>query len=204
MHMYLYVVLLTEYCPGQEPGRFGAGSTVQAILADLRNTFCGCKQIGGSVNVFFPSMPTDNYNLTEDDFSFLYHLEEVGGGVTFINVPSIDRLTLPNLVLIRGNNLPSSSLVANGFALSLVNSTVDRFVLPRLVEITVGSMQLYNSTWCGYYTVNWEDIFEAGSVHLLPNNDELNFTNELSMRCPSEDRECGCSLVCICAYNEIH
>ena len=195
---------LTEYCPGQEPGTFGAGSTVQAILADLRNTFCGCKRIGGSVNVFFPSMPTDNFNLTDEDFNFLYHLEEVGGSVTFINVPPIDRLTLPNLVLIRGNNLTSSSLVANGFALSLVNSTVDRFVLPRLVEITVGSMQLYNSTWCGYYTVNWEDIFEAGSVHLLPNNDELNFTNELSMRCPSEDRECGCSLVCICAYNEIH
>ena len=176
---------------------------MQAILADLRNTFCGCKRIGGSVNVFFPSMPTDNYNLTDEDFNFLYHLEEVGGGVTFINVPPIDRLTLPNLVLIRGNNLPSSSLVTNGFALSLVNSTVDRFVFPKLVEITVGSMQLYNSTWCGYYTVNWEDIFEAGSVHLLPNNDELNFTNELSMSCPSEDRECGCSLVCICACNEI-
>ena len=151
---HLLLPLLTEYCPGQEPGTFGAGSTVQAILADLRNTFCGCKRIGGSVNVFFPPMPTDNYSLVEEDFNFLFHLEEVGGGVTFINVPPIDRLTLPRLVLIRGNNLPSSSLVANGFALSLVNSTVVNFVLPSLVEITVGSMQLYNSTWCGYYTVN--------------------------------------------------
>ena len=193
---------LTEYCPGQEPEIFGAGSSVQAILADLRNNFCGCKRIGGSVNVFFPPMPTDNYSLIEDDFNFLYHLEEVGGGVTFINVPPIDTLTLPHLVLIRGNNLPSSSLATNRFALSLVNSQVGRFVLPKLVEITVGSMQLYNSTWCGYYTVNWEDIFEAGSVLLLPNNDELNFTNELSMRCPSEDRECSymCACVLACRY----
>ena len=200
--MYLYVVLLTEYCPGQEPEIFGAGSSVQAILADLRNTFCGCKRIGGSVNVFFPPMSADNHSLVEDDFNFLFHLEEVGGGMTFINVSPIDTLTLPHLVLIRGNNLPSSSLVTNGFALSLVNSTVGRFVLPKLVEITVGSMQLYNSTWCGYYTVNWEDIFEAGSVHLLPNTAELNFANELSMRCPSEDRECSymCACVLACTY----
>ena len=122
--MYLYVVLLTEYCPGHEPETFGAGNSVQAILADLRNTFCGCKRIGGSVNVFFFPMPTINHNLTDEDFNFLYHLEEVGGGVTFINVPPINTLTLPHLVLIRGNNLPSHSLVANGFALSLVNSTV--------------------------------------------------------------------------------
>ena len=165
---------------------------MQAILADLRNTFCGCKRIGGSVNVFFPPMSADNYSLVEDDFNFLFHLEEVGGGVTFINVPPIDTLTLPRLVLIRGNNLPSHSLAANGFALTLVNSTVDKFVLPALVEITVGSMQLYNSTWCGYYTVNWEDIFEAGSVHLLPNTAELNFTEALDMSCLSEDRECMC------------
>lgn len=190
--VYVHVCCtVTEYCPGQEPGRFGAGSSVQEILADLRSTFCGCKRIGGSVNVFFPSMPTDNCNLTGEDFNFLYHLEVVGGGMTFINVPPVDRLTMPNLVLIQG-----SSLVPSGFALSLVNSQVDKFVLPKLVEITVGSMQLYNSTWCGYYTVNWEDIFEAGSVHLLPNSAELNFTNELSMRCPSEDREC--SYMCAC------
>ena len=186
--MYIYV-FCTEYCPGQAVDVFGSGSTAQAILNDLRNIFCGCKQIGGSINIAFPKMPTPTDNLTEDDFNFLYHVVEVGGSITFFNVPPIDRLTLPHLVLIRGNNLPSSSLVANGFALSLVNSQVGKFVLPKLVEITVGSMQLYNSTWCGYYTVNWEDIFEAGSVHLLPNNDELNFTNELSMRCPSEERE---------------
>lgn len=112
--------------------------------------------------------------------------------MTFINVPPIETLTLPRLVLIRGNDLLSSSHVANGFALSLVNSMVNKFVLPALVEITAGSMQLYNSTWCGYYTVNWEDIFEAGSVHLLPNTAELNFMAELEMSCPSEDRECKC------------
>ena len=142
-------------------------------------------------------MLTDNYSLAEDDFNFLYHLEEVGGGVSFFNVPPLDRLTLPELVLIRGN-----SLASGGYALSLVNSQVDEFVLPKLVEITVGSMQLRNSTWCGYYTVNWEDIFEAGSVHLLPNDAELNFTEELNMRCPSEDRECVCYFVCsVCVWN---
>ena len=177
----------TEYCAGQEPNTFGSGSTVQTILNDLRDTFCGCKRIGGSVNVFFPPMLTDSYSLTEDDFNFLYHVEEVGGGVSFFNVPPIDRLALPELVLIRGN-----SLASGGYALSLVNSQVDKFVLPKLVEITVGSMQLRNSTWCGYYTVNWEDIFEAGSVHLLPNDAELNFTEELNMRCPNEVREYVC------------
>ena len=107
---------LTEYCPGQEPDTFSSGSTVQEVLTNLRSTFCGCKRIGGSVNVFFPKT-RDGYNLTEDDFNSLYHLEEVGGGVSFFNIPPLDILTLPNLVLIRGNNLPYNSLVAGGFAL---------------------------------------------------------------------------------------
>ena len=159
---------------------------MQEILDDLRRTFCGCKRIGGSVNVFFLPELANNSNLTENDFNFLYHLEEVGGGVSFFNVPPLDTLTLPHLVLIRGNNLPS------GFALSLVNSQVDKFILPKLVEITVGSMQLNNSVWCGYYTVNWADILETGSVHLLPDTDELNFAEELNRSCPMEDRECLC------------
>ena len=192
LSLYTRAASLTEYCPGHAPEMFASGRTVQEILDDLRSTFCGCKQIGGSVNVFFPPVPADGNNLTEDDFNFLYHLEEVGGGVSFFNVPAIDRLTLPHLVLIRGNNLPYNSLVPSGFALSLVNSQVDKFILPKLVEITMGSMQLNNSTWCGYYTVNWADIFETGSVHLLPDSDELNFADELNSSCPMEDRECVC------------
>ena len=210
VHIYVYAAPLTEYCPGQEVGVFGSGSTVQAILNNLRSTFCGCKRIGGNINIGFPEMPTVTdtkfHNLTEDDFNFLYHVVEVGGSITFLSVPPIDRLTLPNLVLIRGNNLPYNPLVANGFALSLVSSQVDKLVLPKLVEITVGSMKLFNSTWCGYYTVNWDDIFEAGAVHLLPNNANLNFTAELAVRCSSENREgvdgClhACVHVCVCEF----
>ena len=164
---------------------FSTGDTVQIVLNDLKDTFCGCKRIGGSINVLFPQVQADGVSLSEDNFTFFYHVEAVGGSVAFFNVPPIDRLTLPQLVLIRGNGL-----ALGGAALTLENSTVDEFVLPKLVEINNGNVQLSNTTWCGYYTVNWNDILEAGEVRLLPNDEDLNFADELNMSCPSANREC--------------
>ena len=165
---------------------FPSGVTVQSILNDLSNTFCGCKRIGGSINVLFPPVQADSVSLSEDNFTFFYHVEAVEGNVAFFNVPPIDRLTLPQLVLIRGNGI-----APGGAALTLGNSTVDEFVLPKLVEISNGNVQLSNTTWCGYYTVNWNDILEAGEVRLLPNDEDVNFADELNMHCPSANRECA-------------
>ena len=164
---------------------FSTGDTVQIVLNDLKDTFCGCKRIGGSINVRFPLAQADSASLSEDNFTFFYHIEAVGGSVAFFNVPPIDRLTLPQLVLIRGNGIAS-----DGAALTLENSTVAEFVLPKLVEISNGNVQLSNTTWCGYYTVNWNDILEAGEVRLLPNDEDSDFADELNMSCPSANREC--------------
>ena len=49
---------------------FPTGDTVQSILSDLRDTFCGCKRIGGSINVLFPQVQVDGVSFSEDNFTF--------------------------------------------------------------------------------------------------------------------------------------
>ena len=115
----------------------------------------------------------DGYtNLTEDSFNFLYHVEEISGVLRFQNIPTVNRIVLPNLRIIRGEELIETA-EGRGLALVLLNTCIGAIVLPKLTEVTRGDVRFQNTTssMCNYKTVNWDDIIDDGQlVELLACN----------------------------------
>ena len=107
----------------------------------------------------------DYTNLTEDSFNFLYHVEEISGVLRFQNIPTVERIVLPNLHIIRGEELIATA-EGRGLALVLLNTRIGAIVLPKLTEITQGDVRLENTTssMCNYKTVNWNDIIDNGRL----------------------------------------
>ena len=100
-------------------------------------------------------------NFTEDDFNFLYHLEQITEVLTFSSIPTTSRIILPNLRIIRGNALLS------GYAMSVMNVHVGEFILPNLTEITHGNVQFdqpSNKRLCNLRRVKWTDIIDDGQL----------------------------------------
>ena len=137
---------------------------MEEILTNLHNQFCGCTHITGSIEICM-SGHEDYTNLTEDSFNFLYHVEEISGVLRFQDIPTVERIVLPNLRIIRGEELiPTEE--GRGLALVLLNTRIGAIVLPKLTEVTRGDVQLQNTTssMCNYKTVNWDDITDNGRV----------------------------------------
>ena len=100
-------------------------------------------------------------NFTEDDFNFLYHLEQITEVLTFSSIPTTSRIILPNLRIIRGNALLS------GYAMSVMNADVGEFILPNLTEITHGNVQFdqpSDKRLCNLRRVKWTDIIDDGQL----------------------------------------
>ena len=137
---------------------------MEEILTNLRNQFCGCTHIIGSIQINM--FGNDNYtNLTEDSFNFLYHVEEISGVLWFQNIPTVERVVLPNLRIIRGDDLiPTAE--GRGLALVLLETRIGAIVLPKLTEVTRGDVHFNNTTssMCNYKTVNWDDIIDNGQL----------------------------------------
>ena len=110
----------------------------------------------------------DYTNLTEDSFNFLYHVEQISGVLRFQNIPTVDRIILPNLRIIRGEELKETA-EGHGLALVILNTRIGAIVLPNLTEVTRGDVHFRNTTssMCNYKTVNWDDIIDNGRLDEL-------------------------------------
>ena len=97
-----------------------------------------------------------NQTLNEANFSFLYYVKEISGYLELNNIPSIERLSLPNLRLIRGENLRS------GRYSLLVSGRIETLYMPNFTEISRGDVLLgssdVNSYLCNTRSINWTDI----------------------------------------------
>ena len=136
------------------------GSTVEEILSSLQSRFCGCTHISGSVLINMASTPSISRQLNASDFNFLYHVEQVSGSIGLQSIPATSQIILPNLHLIRGEELRG-----NLYALVVQNSTLGELILPNLTQISRGDVLFENSgELCNHNTVNWLDILDNGDV----------------------------------------
>ena len=143
---------------------FAPGVTVEEILTNLHNQFCGCTHVIGSIQISMIGHE-DYTNLTEDSFNFLYHVEEISGVLRFENIPTVECIALPKLRIIRGEELMPTR-EGRGIALMLLETHIGAIVLPNLTEVTRGDVQFQNTTssMCNYKTVNWDDIIDNGQL----------------------------------------
>ena len=133
------------------------------ILHNLHERFCGCTHVTGSIQInMFGN--ADYANLTEDSFNFLYHIEEISGVLRFQNIPPVSRIVLPNLRIIRGDDLIATS-GGHGLALVLLETHIGSLVMPNLTEVTRGGVRFQNTNFmCNYKTINWNDIIDNGRL----------------------------------------
>ena len=168
----LRLLFIKHICPAGTPcvgyfiGNFAPGGTVEEILRNLRDRFCGCTHVTGSIQIdMFGN--SDYTNLTEDSFNFLYHVEEISGVLRFQNIPPVSRIVLPNLRIIRGDDLIATS-GGRGLALVLLETRIGALVMPNLTEVTRGDVRFQNtSSMCNYKTINWNDIIDNGQLDEL-------------------------------------
>ena len=164
VHLQCHFVSAGTVCVGYATDFFAPGDTVEEILTNLRNQFCGCTHITGSIQINL--FGNNNYtNLTEDSFNFLYHVEEISGVLRFQYIPTVERIVLPNLRIIRGDDLiPTAE--GRGLALVLLETRIGAIVLPNLTEVTRGDVHFQNTTssMCNYKTVNWNDTIDNGQL----------------------------------------
>ena len=156
------VDLTTGYCRGYALTTLPIGSDVTQRLQSLKEDFCGCVIIDGSVNIYLNNSLEEQ--LSEEDFTFLYHVEQISGAFQIINVRNAS-IRLPNLALVRGDQQTTA-----GYSMGIYKSTLNKLELPQFRELSQGRVLLEESLWCGVTTVNWEDIVEmqGESVVFLP------------------------------------
>uniref|UniRef100_A0A1X7SEW3 Receptor L-domain domain-containing protein n=1 Tax=Amphimedon queenslandica TaxID=400682 RepID=A0A1X7SEW3_AMPQE len=146
-------------CLGHSTNRVSQsqGDSVSSILQDAYEQFCGCWYIEDNIVIRTGSGLVDiSQPLVEANFSFLYYVKEISGYLELNNIPSIERLSLPNLRLIHGRNLHS------GRYSLLVSGRIETLYMPRLTEISRGDVLLgsssLNSYLCNTRSINWTDI----------------------------------------------
>lgn len=149
-------------CVGYLLTNFAQGDELDEILADLNDRFCGCTHVTGNIRIDLAISGGPSRNLTEDDFNFFYYVEEISGVLTFQNFPPLPSLTIPNLRIIRGDDtIPT--IEGYGLVLSVTDSQIAEFYLPRLSEITHGDVLFREvGPLCTYQRVNWNDILNDG------------------------------------------
>ena len=164
VHLQRHFVSAGTVCVGHATDFFSPGDTVEEILSGLRNQFCGCTHITGSIQIDMFGH-ADYTNLTEDSFNFLYHVEEISGVLRFQYIPTVERIVLPNLRIIRGDDLIPTREGRN-LAFILLETRIGAIVLPNLTEVTRGDVRFQNTTssMCNYRTVNWGDIIDNGEL----------------------------------------
>ena len=136
------------------------GESVEDILSGLRTQFCGCTHVYGNIRI---SMTGLNGNLTENDFNFFYHLEQISGALVLNGIPETTLIILPNLRIIRGQELfgdfDSSVILRN------INSSA--IIFPKLTEISRGGIfvdQPVDYPLCSLALINWRDILDDGEI----------------------------------------
>ena len=157
-------------CDVDDPcsGITSTGSSVAEMLSNLHQSLCGCVYVIGNIDIrVSSSWPDATQPLEEADFSFLYHIREIRGYLYFFNIPQIERLSLPNLVIIRGQELHSFATFVQSAALSTLNSNIQTFYTPHLTEITNGNAQFIDTislSICNVMEVDWTDILSSSNM----------------------------------------
>ena len=131
------------------------------MLENLHDHLCGCVYVTGSISIQVSTgWPDATDPLVESNFTFLYHIREIRDYLFLNNVPQVDRVSLPNLRIIRGEGLFS------GFSLFMSGSSIASLYMPQLTEITKGnSLVDGTSSLCN---VDWDDIHSSGSNMSIP------------------------------------
>lgn len=157
-------------CVGHASDEVESGVSAEEILMNLHTRFCGCTHVSGNIRINMDNSASRALN--ETDFDFFYHLEQVSGAILFRDIPITSRIILPNLRLIRGQEL-----LGGEYALSLTNVYIDEFLLPKLTEITRGNVQLNQQEGAGVYPrvcsfarVNWFDIIDMPDFIRIDDN----------------------------------
>ena len=163
---YIYPSLLPAgtACVGHAIGFFAQGSSVELVLAELNEQFCGCTHIIGSIQIDLSTTETNHTALVEDDFNFLYYVQEISGVLRFQNISAVPRIVLPNLVIIRGDEqVPTSE--GDRLVLIVRNSEIGELIMPQLREISDGDILFENTgNLCNYKAVNWVEILNNGRL----------------------------------------
>lgn len=104
-------------------------------------------------------------SLNESDFSFFYHLEQISGKLLLNEIPATTRIVLPNLRIIRGEEILGAARDNN--TLAIINVNAREIILPKLTEITRGDVliiQPLDNPICNWARVNWGDILDNGNI----------------------------------------
>ena len=112
----------------------------------------------GAVRIFLP--PNNNIQLTEANFTFLYHLREISDYL-YIQHVTATRLELPDLRIIRGQAFSDEF-----YSLLAGDNDIGTVFIPKLVEISAGDILLNNM--CSLRSINWTDIApDANNIRIL-------------------------------------
>ena len=160
---------MLDFCDGLRIRAFVATSGLkQEFLQAMSAEFCGCRIVDGSININRPG--DEVYSST--DFEFLSSVEEIGDTLLIHNLNLIDNITLPNLRLIRGRNLPQIVSEPRGNPALYIHNVTGPVYLPQLTEITLGDVYIQTVSFCNHRGVLWEDILtEPGSRYEDIGND---------------------------------
>ena len=115
------------------------------ILAILRDCFCGCTHVTGSIqtNMFGDA---DYTNLIEDLFNFLYYVRKISGVLCFMqSIPPLSHIVLPNVRIIHGDDLITTSEDCN-LSLVQLETHIGALVMPKLTEVTCGNVWFENTS----------------------------------------------------------
>lgn len=158
----LSLSLIGVACLGHASSEWAQGSTVAEILGNLALQFCGCTHVYGSICIRMRGLTMNTAsNLSENDFNFFYHLEQISGALFLDGFPETTRIILPNLRIIRGRELNGS------YAVTVRNMSVGEIIFPKLTEISRGSVlidQPAHNALCNWAQVNWLDIIDDGII----------------------------------------
>ena len=155
------VFIIGEVCAGHRDNVAAAGETVEEILQNLNDQFCGCTHVSGRIRIDMVDLtPNVSIPFTEDSFNFFYHLEQIYGTLFLGNIPTITSILFPNLRIIRGEELLGSST----FSVSLTNVNAGEVLFPKLTEISRGDVQVTGNPLCNMAVINWPDIIDNGEI----------------------------------------
>ena len=186
----MFIFLSGVPCIGHSDIVRADGATVVEILDKLYNRFCGCQYVEGNIDITFPpNLPDINdVSLVEGNLSFFYHIREISGYVYIQGVPTLNRLSLPNLRIIRGE-----TQFADEYSL-VVFSDIGTLYLPNLTEITKGGYILKGlsdtSSLCNVRSIDWDDIFSEDDPATM-----------LAEPGCSNDSKCTVNIMYIIIYN---
>lgn len=170
---FLYFVAA---CVGHASNEIAEGETVEEILAHLSAQFCGCTHVYGNIRIRMSGL-APGVTLNESHFEIFYHLEQISGALLIDNIPETTRIVLPNLRIIRGEEL-----LGGLYAVAVVNSSVGAIVMPKLTEISLGNVIVEDQPICNWALVNWPDILDNGRM-TAPSFDMCVFDGNILFNC---------------------